>query len=146
MWLFLQLLRHQSDESLRVCVPRALPQLQPPFGTCVYPSVCGQSPLPTLASSGGVPNQCMYLSYLKPIGVLQSSLPMSWDMGSAHREAAKLLWNHTSVAQRWVLPESLVGRGEEGSSLYLSGCKDGLSPSSRAEARGLKLVSISRGH
>lgn len=71
---------------------------------------------------------------------------MSWDTGFAHPEAAELLWNHTSVAQRSVLPESPVDRGEEGSSLYLSGYKDRLSPSSRAEARDLKLGSISRGH
>lgn len=96
MWLFPQLLRHGSDESLRVCVPRALPQLQPPFGTCVHPSVRAGSNnprSPPWPAQGGA-NQCMQLSYLKRICVLQSSLSMSWDMGSAHSEAAKLLWNH----------------------------------------------------
>lgn len=67
MWLFAQLLRHQSDESLGVCVPRALPQLQTPFGTCVYPSVragLDNPRSPPWPAQGGA-NQCMQFTLFK---------------------------------------------------------------------------------
>lgn len=81
-------------------------------------------PLPALASSEGcLINACISF-ILKTICMLQSSLPVSWEMDSHSpndSEAAKLLWNHTSEAQKLVLPRCPVGRDAEGSSFYLSG-------------------------
>lgn len=74
---------------------------------------------------------------LKSLCVLQSSLPVSWEMdfSSPHIPKAALKSHQKSVP-----PTSPVGRGEEGSPLHLPGWKDGLSPSAGQEDRGLKLL------